>query len=330
MYNAENYIGNCIESILQQNIAEQDYEIIIMDDGSRDNSIAIVCDFTKRHKNIRLYTESNVGTYSTRNKLLKIARGDYIYNLDSDDYIVHNCLGDLIKIAEDNCLDIIGFKTKATLALDQFKLNDTIEAYKVEISSGKAFIVNYKNLRYEVWWYLIRKDFMENNNMSFNNNEYNADVIFTLEALLKAEKIGYLPLSIHRYVQTQDSLMRSMNIDIIRKRFEFMQMMINNTSQLINSLKQDSNSGVLIKNMSYRRDVFTLFIIINMVRNPFSLEYIKNIIKTFKATGAYPINYLKNYKYGGLKFRLLVAIVNNEKLIYTLTSIKNLFSKPIN
>ena len=56
----------------------------------------------------------------------------------------------------------------------------------------------------------------------------------------------------------------------------------------------------------------------------------KTKIKTFKATGAYPINNFNNYRYSGLRYRLLAAIVNNEKLLYALTSIKNLFSKPIN
>jgi len=79
MYNAQDYIGNCIDSLLHQNLSEDDYEIIVMDDGSSDNSVGIIEAYIKQHKNIRLYKESNSGAYSTRNKLLKLAKGNYIF-----------------------------------------------------------------------------------------------------------------------------------------------------------------------------------------------------------------------------------------------------------
>jgi len=328
MYNAKNYIGNCIESLVNQDISEYDYEIIIIDDGSKDNSVDIVNGLVKQYKNISLHKEPNAGAYATRNKLLKLAKGDYIYNLDADDYIVRNCLGTLLNIAESKQLDIIGFDTVETSSLDKLDLPMSIESKGAKFSTGKEFINGHVHFRCEIWWYFIKRDFMLEHNMSFNKNEYNADVMFTLEALLKTNKVGYLPVSLHRYVQTQDSLMRSKNLDITLKRIEYIQMMIGNSSQLINKLKKDSNSDVLVKNISYRRDVFTFFNILNMFRNPFSLDYVKAIIKSFKATGAYPINNFNNYKYTSLRYRILLTVVNSETLVYTLISIKNLFSKP--
>ncbi|WP_296383092.1 glycosyltransferase [Winogradskyella sp.] len=329
MYNAKNYIGNCIESLINQDISEDDYEIIIIDDGSMDNSVDIVNGYAKRHKNISLHKEPNAGAYTTRNKLLKLANGDYIYNLDADDYIVKNCLGALLGIAESKQLDIIGFNTVETSSLDKLDISKPIEPKEVEHSTGKEFIETHVHFRHEIWWYFIKRDFMLEHHMSFNKNEYNADVMFTLEVLLKANKVGYLPVSLHRYVQTTDSLMRSKNFDIICKRIEYIQMMIGNSSQLINELKKESNFDVLLKNMSYRRDVFTFFNILNMFRNPFSVKYVKAKVKIFKGIGAYPMKNFNNYKYTSLRYRILLSIVNNEKLIYTLISIKNLFSKSI-
>lgn len=329
MYNAKNYIGNCIESLINQDISLEDYEIIIIDDGSKDNSADIVNRYAKQHKNISIHKELNSGAYTTRNKLLKLAKGDYIYNLDADDYIVRNCLGTLLDLAVSKQLDIIGFDTIETLNLDKLDLPNSIEPKETKHSTGKEFIEEYVHFRHEIWWYFIKRDFMIEHHMSFNKNEYNADVMFTLEALGNAEKVGYLPIPLHRYVQTQNSLMRSKNFDITCKRIEYIQMMINNSSQLINNLNKDSNSDVLLKNMRYRRDVFTFFNILNMLRNKFRLVYVKNKIKSFKLTGAYPIKNFNNYKYTSLRYRILLAIINNEKLIYTLILIKNLFSKPI-
>ena len=329
MYNAKSYIGNCIESLLDQNIPKDDYEIIIIDDGSSDDSVDIVSAYAKLHHNIKLFKEPNSGAYTTRNKLLKLAKGDYIYNLDADDYIVNNCLAELLQIAENNQLDIIGFETEETSDLDRRDLSEKIASNKAELCTGIEFIENHPHLRHEIWWYFIRKDFMLEHKMVFNTNEYNADVIFTLEALLKASKIGYLPASVHRYVQTQNSLMRSKNIDITRKRIEYIQMMIKNSSNLINSLDKKTYSDTLLDNMKHRRDVFTFFNIVSMIRNPFGITYIKDKIETFKSVDAYPIKTFNKYRYNSLRYRLLIPLLNSEYLIYALVLTKNLFSKTI-
>lgn len=328
MYNAKNYIGNCLDCLLKQNMSKEDYEIIIIDDGSKDNSVELVESYAKLHKNIKLHKEPNSGAYTTRNKLLKLAKGDYIYNLDADDYVVHNCLDELLNIAEINQLDIIGFDTVETAALDKTKLEQPINEDNTVLTSGIKFIEDYPHLRHEIWWYFIKRDFMLKHNMDFNNNEYNADVVFTLEALLKSEKVGYLPISIHRYVQTQDSLMRSKNFDITRKRIEYIQMMITNSSHLINDVKS-KHSDTVFNNLQHRRDVFTFFNIVNMIRNPFGVAYIKSRIKAFKSVGAYPINNFNHFKYNTFRYRILASILNKEKVLYALISIKNMFSKTI-
>lgn len=329
MYNAKNYIGNCIESLVNQDLSKDDYEIIIIDDGSKDNSVDLVKTFAKKYKNICLYQEPNSGAYTTRNKLLKFAKGDYIYNLDADDYIVKNCLATLLKIAEANELDIIGFDTIETSNLDQFETSKSLEKTEAEYSTGKGLIEKHVHFRHEIWWYFIKRDFILEHNMSFNKNEYNADVMFTLEALLKTDKVGYLPIDLHRYLQTQDSLMRSKNFDITHKRIEYIQMMIGNSSQLINGINKDSNSDVLLNNMKYRRDIFTFFNILNMLRNPFSLNYMKSKINAFKSVDAYPIKNFTNYKYAGLRYRILLSIINNESLLKIIFLTKNWFSKSI-
>ncbi|GAA4898673.1 hypothetical protein GCM10023311_24660 [Flaviramulus aquimarinus] len=325
MYNAENYIGNCLESLIHQDLAEQDYEIIIMDDGSNDSSVKIVNNYLKAHKNIVLHVASNSGAYTTRNKLLKLAKGEYIYNLDADDYLVHNSLGKLLEIVTDNQLDILGFKTKETSDLTDYKLLEPIRTHDAIISTGTEFVENNRHSRHEIWWYFIKKDFLDEINITFNKNEYNADVLFTLLVFLKAETVAYVPCSIHRYVQTQDSLMRSNNFEIISKRFGYIQMMISNTSKLINELKKESNiyNKTIINNITFRRDVFTFFNITDMITAHFKTKYIKEKIALFKEVKAYPITNFIGHEYNSLYYRLLVFIINKESILYLIISLKN-------
>jgi hypothetical protein len=139
--------------------------------------------------------------------------------------------------------------------------------------------------------------------MTFNKNKFSADVVFEIDELLIANKVGHLPVSIHQYINTQDLLMRGKNFDMTRKRIEYLQMKICNTSYFIKALQSDTNIGVVVKNKSYRSDFFTFF---NMIRSSFSLNYVKTKIKIFGAIGAYPIRNLNTYRYSGLKYVIVL------------------------
>ena len=87
MCNAERYIEKCLESLMFQSIAKDDYEVIVFDDGSSDSSLKVVKNFSKKYTNILIYTHANRGVVFTRNKLLKLAKGTYIYFVDADDFL---------------------------------------------------------------------------------------------------------------------------------------------------------------------------------------------------------------------------------------------------
>ena len=327
MYNVESCIGNCLDSVLNQDIPLEDYEIIIMNDGSTDKSYEIASNYARRYSNIQLYSHDNIGLYSTRNKMLKLAQGDYIFNLDSDDYLAHNCLLDVLKLAEDKELDVIGFDTIETTQIDNYGLSQPMDINNFNTYTGKTFFENHLYYRNEIWWYLLRRDYLTQQRLTFEDNQYNADVTFTIQAIINTDKMGYWPIPIHRYVQTQDSLMRSEDFEIKNKRIAYIQMMIIDTSRLLNKLKKKPEYKLVIHNLSYRRDIFTFFNIIYILRNPYSLKYVKEKLAAFKAVNAYPIRHFSNDRYKDLKWRLLLKIINSERLLYILVRLKNMLTK---
>ena len=90
VYNVENYISQCLKSLLNQGVDEHTIEILVIDDGSKDNSIKIAKEFQKLHLCIKIYTQENGGVGSARNKGIDLANGEYIYFIDPDDYLVDN------------------------------------------------------------------------------------------------------------------------------------------------------------------------------------------------------------------------------------------------
>ena len=107
MYNAATSIEKCLVSTQRQDIPTTDYEVIVINDGSTDGSLNIVTEIAKRYNNVRFYSQPNGGLSVARNAGLDHAKGDYIFFLDSDDWIAENCLKKIIMTCEENKLDML-------------------------------------------------------------------------------------------------------------------------------------------------------------------------------------------------------------------------------
>ena len=321
MYNSENYIARCLESILNQGIPEQDYEIIIIDDGSEDGSIKIVKSFIETHPNIKLYSQENTGAYSTRNRLLEMAKGTYIYGVDADDYLNNNCLKKLVDFAKTHQLDVLGFDVQKTYKRDTVDLKIPIEKVNnPKITDGFTFLKKNPNHRVEIWWYLVKREFLNTNRMRFGKNEHNADVLFTLEVFLKAKRIAYFPVVVYHYFQSEDSIMRGESLEKRKRYVRFFHLMIVDFSFLINKLTKESfpHRDQILKNFRQRRDYFLFFLIFKMIKCE-PITSIKSKLNQLNQLGAYPITNKIGIKPISVRFRILNFIVNKKTIIYLIT-----------
>lgn len=324
VHNGEDYIERCLESLLQQDIDPTKYEIVILDDGSTDNTCELVRRVQKKSINIKLYSEKNVGTYSSRNKLLALAKGNYIYCVDADDYIAYNSLGKLLSFSLENDLDMLGFGSKSTLNPEDFFLDGEMKNFAApEVIKGEQLLLERPNHRVEVWWYFINRTFLENNSLAFEKNEFNADVVFTFKAFLKAKKAAFSPVPIYRYFQSENSIMRNEDMAKKRKLIEYLSLMIIDLCKLIEELedKQLVENRLIINHLAQRKDDFIFFLILRMVRSKTdSLEF-KNNLDKFKELNSYPIKNYLDSKNPTLKKKLLNYVINKEYLLLPLSKI---------
>lgn len=108
-YNVGALLGNCVNSCLNQDIPTSDYEIIIVDDGSKDDTYRVACMLAEKYENVSAYTQPNQGQSGARNNALDKAKGEYVWFVDADDYIKPNCLNVLYGTATKNNLDALYF-----------------------------------------------------------------------------------------------------------------------------------------------------------------------------------------------------------------------------
>ena len=96
LYNKEKYIDRCLKSLLTQDVSLNEYEIVIVDDGSTDTGSFICKGYMEKYSNIHFFSQENAGPSAARNRGLEATNGDYIYFLDADDYIAKNVLTSIL------------------------------------------------------------------------------------------------------------------------------------------------------------------------------------------------------------------------------------------
>lgn len=107
VYNVEKYIRVCMESIFKQGLDEDTFEVIIVNDGTKDRSMEVIQDIIAQHKNITVINQENQGLSMARNNGIAIARGEYLLMPDSDDMLVENSVKPLLEKALETKADMV-------------------------------------------------------------------------------------------------------------------------------------------------------------------------------------------------------------------------------
>ena len=325
VYNVQDYISNCLESALNQNLEKTDYEILAIDDGSEDKSYDILAQFEKENSNITVYKQINKGVGAARKTGLRNAKGKYIYFLDGDDYLASNTLKQLITILEDYHLDILGFKTRVTNQLN-LQLPDKIpnEAYVPSIQSGIDFLGTNPNYRVELWWYVLNKSFFEHSGLTFEDDKFVNDSYFTPGLFLKASRVAFFPMEVHRYVKRPNSITSKTDQQHYIKHIKDLEYAIFKMKDIISALPNEAIGAHLT--LKIKQESYVLFSFIRFMKSDLKWSYFLALLGRYKKISAYPLNNLnKGSNYQSVIFRILIPIFNQPILLFPVTIGAKLF-----
>lgn len=241
IYKVEKYLNRCIESVVNQTY--QDLEIILVDDGSPDNCPQMCDEWAEKDERIKVIHKENGGLSDARNAGMDEISGEYVFFVDSDDWIHKDMLKMLMLFQNRYDVDIVECKalptstevTDAQIDIEKIALSvlDTKEAM--------ASLLRDKPLRQTVWNKLYKRDIVDG--VRFEVGKYHEDEFWTYQVFDRAEKILFADVELYYYYQRQDSIMGQAfslkRLDAIEGRYRRLEMFKENYPELVSEAKEN-------------------------------------------------------------------------------------------
>lgn len=221
-YNIEDFLGRCLESILAQTY--KNLQIIVVDDGSTDNTASICDEYAKRDSRIILVHQKNSGLSGARNTALKLAEGEYIGYVDGDDYIEPDMYEKMLKACLDTEAQVAvcgytlitadGTKIESTDSGSNSNIymvrDELIETY---ISDNKPF-----HIYNSVWSKLFKRELVEN--MVFPLNQNSEDIVYTMKAFIGCTGCVFVDYPLYFYVSDRNGSIMNADEKLEKRRFD--------------------------------------------------------------------------------------------------------------
>lgn len=199
VYNVEKYVEKCLESLILQSY--KDLEIIVVDDGSTDNSGRICDEFSRKDKRIKVFHKKNGGLSSARNFGLKRTSGEFITFIDSDDFVDKSFVGKMISVFSDD-VDIVecGYNNILPEACIMTGKEATIK-----------LLIEQENLEMVAWNKLYRRSLFLKNDILYPEGKKFEDTLTTYKLFAMANKVAMIGESLYNYIERDGSITKSEN-----------------------------------------------------------------------------------------------------------------------
>lgn len=243
VYNTSEYVEEAVRSIMKQTLS--DLEIIIINDGSTDNSLQIVTQLQKLDQRIFIYSQENQGQSVARNLGLRVACGEYIYFMDSDDILNENAL----EMSYDRCIsedldfaffDALNFgEGSMSFPLTYNRKGKIDEKLIYKGADILNILVDIKEYRVPVWLYFIKASFIKDNQLEFKSGISHEDQIFTAQIFYLAERVGYIPeIFFLRRIRANSVMTSTFSLRNINSYFEIVRYLLKFTQNKSHSIQE--------------------------------------------------------------------------------------------
>lgn len=312
MYNAEKYIANCLDSILNSDMSKDCYEVIIINDGSTDKGPVIAQDYVSRYENFIYLTQDNQGQSVARNYGIRVAHGEYVWFVDSDDKIDMNVNEILVKIEGLGKPDVFSFYLQYVSEEDKFltKAFHFSGEYNRLMTGREAIMCGFQPS--SVCVYFMKRSFINDMRLNFYPGIYHQDSEFSYKMMAYAGQVYFSDYVPYIYIKHENSVVTSTSPEkILKKQLDDI-IIMNSFMSLSSSLA--SKDIELSKKIQWHVDnmafgsVCSLFVHRKTWKK---LGISKSVVEQLKSNGYYPLK----RPYGSWKKRFAAMFLNIECVV---------------
>lgn len=280
VFNVEKYLSRCLDSIINQTL--KDIEIICVNDGSTDSSLNILENYKNKDNRIIIVNQKNLRLAAARNNGMKIAKGEYISFIDSDDYIQNNFLENMYNTAKNNDADVVCSRVKAFIN-DKYQDEHYVNFW--------SFYNKYDNILTKsedkygiiyscaVWNKIYRRDFLKYHNIWFYEDLYIEDVPFTHITAILSNKI-VLVNNTHYYYNIGNNSSNMMNAKKSKKVLDTINM-TKKSREFLEKKLLNNNDTIKYYQILDSFEIYNLFGWFNGINTKYKNEYYKLMRKVF-------------------------------------------------
>ena len=212
VYNVENYLHQCLDSVFEQEA--DNYEVICVNDGSTDGSAAILDEYAAKYPNLKVLHVANGGTAKARNLGMELSQGEYIWFVDSDDWIQSGAIPVLTNWIERKRPDILNFS--GTLYIENTKNIESDELFNEELLTGWEYYNNYALVGRKFHFVcvvlrLYKTEFIRSHNLWFDTTVTHEDNLWIPQVMYYAQSVYSIPENLYVYRIRQGSKMQTQN-----------------------------------------------------------------------------------------------------------------------
>lgn len=296
-YNIEKYISKTLESVRNQTF--QNFEIILIDDGSKDNTGKILDDYSKKDKRIKVIHKINEGVSQARNIGIENAVGEYIYFLDGDDLIEKNLLERANEVFKNNKVEIFSFGFNMVYENEEIKRKYSSEKYNNQVMKSKEFLSLFftKKIGQHMCFFIVKRELVQNKIFFTKGLERGEDLEFQIKMLLRDNSVYYDKTSFFKYVSRDGSVVQSK-----------VKLNIFNFLEVLENFRKDIKDKKLKKDLEYFFITYYFYTLKEMALKGYTEEVYqqaRQILKKYEyILGTLKFKFSKNY----IKMKVLIIL----------------------
>ncbi|MBC6315242.1 glycosyltransferase [Listeria grandensis] len=249
VYNVAPYLEACLDSLVAQTY--QDFDVIAVNDGSQDGSLAILEAYQAKLPQLRIISQRNQGLSAARNTGLKHVTGKYLYFLDSDDYLQHDMLASCFALAEQEQLDMVKFDAEpftedGVMSINSYDSSAVLQEGKI-YTQKEWLRAQCRHYNSPVWLFFVRAELVK---MTFVDGLLHEDEIFTPQLFTKVKRVMYIRQTFFKRRYRKGSIMKN-NIYYSRASYDSKKRVI----RLLEKEKSMAKTSAAKRFLSQRRNI---------------------------------------------------------------------------